>query len=124
MANQKLTLIFNSKKIKQFNRIALRTSLSTKTQLIYFFFVVFFDLFLEEYTSVGSQYKGVNYVLTSTRFNGTYGSYYKTEVTGSGTSSVLVPFGTDTNFALSPIVPVQAMYCDLYYVLARAICQH
>ena len=39
---------------------------------------------------------------------------------------VLVPaqysyrYNTNTNLALLPIAPVQGMYCDLYYVLARA----
>ena len=54
-------------------------------------------------------------------FNRTNGSYYKTGVAGSGAISVLVPFGTGINFVLSLIVPVQDMYCDLYYVLARDI---
>ena len=53
-------------------------------------------------------------------FNGTYGSYYKTGLSDSGTYSILMPSGIDTNFILSTIVPVQDMYCDLYYVLACA----
>ena len=55
-------------------------------------------------TSVRSQYKGVKFVLTSTLFYGTNESYYKSEVANYGINSVLVPFGTDTNLPLSPIV--------------------
>ena len=52
-------------------------------------------------------------------FKGTYHSLYKTWVSGSGSSSELVLFGTITDFPLPPIVQVQAKYCDLYFRLAR-----